>query len=249
MMLKPVFASLIGRIRGSLPSVIAVAAIVLVFLGVAGWQARHVAMERKLLLTPIAEMDKHPDLVRFAADEAKPVFAKQCSPCHGKDMKGSISTGAPNLTDHVWLYGNDLFRIERTILYGIRSGQTKANDIADMRAFGQRGLLTETEITNVVQYVLQLSNRPHDADAAALGQEIYQGKGLCYDCHAGDAKGNIDYGASDLTANVWDYGGSPKQLYDSIYYGRHGIMPSWHGKLSLAQIRALAVYVHSAPSK
>ena len=159
------------------------------------------------------------------------------------------STGAPNLADHVWLYGNDLFRIERTVLYGIRSGQTKANDIADMRAFGQRGLLTDDEISNVVQYVLQLSNQPHDADAAQRGEQVYSGKGLCYDCHAGDGKGNIDYGATDLTVNTWDYGGSPKQLYDSIYYGRHGIMPSWHGKLSLAQIRALAVYVHSAPHK
>ena len=206
-------------------------------------------MERKLLLTPIAEMDKHPELIRFAAGEAKPIFAKECAPCHGKDMKGMASTGAPNLADHVWLYGNDLFRIERTVLYGIRSGQTKANDIADMRAFGQRGLLTDDEISNVVQYVLQLSNQPHDADAAQRGEQVYSGKGLCYDCHAGDGKGNIDYGATDLTVNTWDYGGSPKQLYDSIYYGRHGIMPSWHGKLSLAQIRALAVYVHSAPHK
>jgi cytochrome c oxidase cbb3-type subunit 3 len=248
-MIKPIFANLFSRFRASLPVMVAIAAVVLVFAGVAGSRVRHEAMERKLLLTPIAEMDKHPELIRFAANEAKPVFAKECAPCHGKDMKGGASSGAPNLTDKVWLYGNDLFRIERTILYGIRSGQTKANDIADMRAFGQRGLLTETEITNVVQYVLQLSGQPHDADAAATGAEIYSGKGLCYDCHAGDGKGNIDYGATDLTVNTWDYGGSPKQLYDSIYYGRHGIMPSWHGKLSLAQIRALAVYVHSAPRK
>ena len=159
-------ADLFRRLRGSLAAMIAIAAIALLFAAVAGWRVRREAMERKLLLTPIAEMDKHPELIRFAAGEAKPIFAKECAPCHGKDMKGMASTGAPNLADHVWLYGNDLFRIERTVLYGIRSGQTKANDIADMRAFGQRGLLTDDEISNVVQYVLQLSNQPHDADAA-----------------------------------------------------------------------------------
>jgi cytochrome c oxidase cbb3-type subunit 3 len=115
-----------------------------------------------------------------------------------------------------------------------------------MRAFGQRGQLTNDEISDVVQYVLQLSKRTYDPNAAELGRQVYEGKGLCYDCHAGDAKGNTDYGATDLTANVWDYGGSPQQLYDSIYYGRHGIMPAWYGKLSSAQIRALAVYVHNS---
>jgi cytochrome c oxidase cbb3-type subunit 3 len=72
------------------------------------------------------------------------------------------------------------------------------------------------------------------------------GAGQCYDCHASDAKGDTDYGAPDLTADVWSYGGDPGALYKSIYYGRHGVMPAWYGKLSLEQIRALAVYVHAA---
>ncbi len=245
-MFKPRLSPLIDRLRGNLPIVAAVVVLALIFVSVTGWRTHHQAMERRLLTTPPSQIDSHPDLVRFAAAEAKPIFAKQCSPCHGKDMKGSIATGAPNLTDHVWLYGDDLFRIERIILYGIRTGWTKSNDIADMRAFGQRGQLSNDDISDVVQYVLQLSKRPYDPNAAELGRQVYEGKGLCYDCHAGDAKGNTDYGASDLTANVWDYGGSPQQLYDSIYYGRHGIMPAWYGKLSSAQIRALAVYVHNS---
>ena len=245
-MLKPYFANLTTRLRGSLPLVAGVSALILVFAGITGWRGHHQALERRLLTTPPDQIDRHPDLVRFATAEAKPIFAKQCSPCHGKDMKGNIATGAPNLTDHVWLYGDDLYRIERIILYGIRTGWTKSNDIADMRAFGQRGQLSNEDISNVVQYVLELSKRSYDPNAAELGQQVYEGKGLCYDCHGGDAKGNTDYGAGDLTANTWDYGGSPQQLYDSIYYGRHGIMPAWYGKLSSAQIRALAVYVHNA---
>jgi cytochrome c oxidase cbb3-type subunit 3 len=245
-MFKPRLSPLIDRLRDNLPIVAAVAVVALIFVSVTGWRTHHQAMERRLLTTPPSEIDKHPDLVRFAVGEARPIFAKQCSPCHGKDMKGSIATGAPNLTDHVWLYGDDLFRIERIVLYGIRTGWTKSNEIADMRAFGQRGQLSNDDISDVVQYVLQLSKRPYDPNAAELGRQVYEGKGLCYDCHAGDAKGNTDYGATDLTANVWDYGGSPQQLYDSIYYGRHGIMPAWYGKLSSAQIRALAVYVHNS---
>ena len=222
-------------------------AIVLALAGgaVAAWQVREQELERTMLDTPANQIYRHPDLIKFAERRAKPVFAKECAQCHGADMKGKPNTGAPNLTDKNWLYGDNLFHIERTILYGIRSGRQKAYDITEMPAYGQRGQLSSADITNVVQYLLQLSGRPFDANAAVLGRQIYDGSGKCYDCHAGDAKGNIDYGATDLTAGVWDYGGSPQQLYDSIYYGRHGIMPAWYGKLSLAQIRAVAIYVHA----
>jgi cytochrome c oxidase cbb3-type subunit 3 len=248
-MVKTVLSNLFSRVSGSLPALAGAGVLVAVFAGAAAWQAHDKALERRLLDTPPAEIERHPDLIRYAARVAKPVFARTCAECHGKDRKGSTATGAPNLTDSVWLYGDDLFRIERTILYGIRAGRPKSNDIADMRAFGQRGLLTDADISNVVQYTLKLSHQPNDPAAADLGQEVYEGRGLCYDCHANDAKGNADYGAPDLTVNVWDYGGSPQQLYNSIYYGRHGIMPGWYGKLSLAQIRALAVYVKSSAHK
>jgi len=202
----------------------------------------------RLLAAMPDDVDRHPDLVRYADAEAKPLFAKNCAGCHGLDLKGR-GIGAPDLTDPIWLYGSGVFHIERTITYGIRSGQKKANDITEMPAFGQRGQLTDTEIKNVVQYLLQLNHRPYNDQAAFLGKQVYEAKGQCFDCHAADAKGIIDYGAPDLTANVWDFGGSPQSLYDSIYYGRHGIMPAWIGKLTPEQIRALAVYVDTASKR
>ncbi len=228
--------------------IVAAGVIVLaVCIGFGLWQARRAWLERALLATPASEVAAHPELVRFAVAEAKPLFAHNCAICHGADMKGQVAIGAPNLTDGAWLYGDGgVFQIERTILYGVRSGQKKTHDVTEMPAFGQRGLLSDADIGNVVQYLLALNGRPHDAQAATLGQAVFTGPASCGDCHAGDAKGNTDYGAPDLTDNVWDYGGDPQALHDSIYYGRHGYMPAWFGKLTLQQIRALSVYVHAA---
>jgi cytochrome c oxidase cbb3-type subunit III len=230
-----------------------VATVVAIGLGLGvlalGLRAHDAELGRRLLDTPAAEVTHHPDLVRYAVHEAAPLFKQHCAECHGADMKGQAATGAPNLTDAITLYGDGVTPIERTILYGVRSGRQKANDVTEMPAYGQRGQLADADIRNVVQYLLKLNRQPHDDDAAVAGQAIYGDKGGCYDCHAGDAKGNTAYGAPDLTANVWDYGGDAKSLYNSIYYGRHGIMPSWIGRLSLEQIRALAVYVrvHGKP--
>ena len=209
-------------------------------------QMRQVRLHRLLLTTPAEDVAAHPDLVRFAVAQARPLFARQCASCHGADLKGHVATGAPNLTDRVWLYGDGgVFDIERTILYGIRSEQKKSHNVTEMPAFGLRGQLSETDIHNVVQYLLALNGRPHDEESASVGRTVFTGSASCNDCHAADAKGNSDYGATDLTANVWNYGGSPQQLHDSIYFGRHGVMPGWVGKLTLEQIRALAIYVHA----
>jgi len=40
-----------------------------------------------------------------AVKRAKPLFADNCSACHGADGHGNRSMGAPNLTDNEWLYG------------------------------------------------------------------------------------------------------------------------------------------------
>ena len=126
----------------------------------------------RLLATMPDDVVKHPDLVRYADAEARPLFVKNCSGCHGLDLKGR-GIGAPDLTDSIWLYGSGVFHIERTITYGVRSGQKKANDITEMPAFGQRGQLTDTDIKNVVQYLLQLNHRPFNDQAAFLGKQVF----------------------------------------------------------------------------
>ena len=40
-----------------------------------------------------------------AVARAAPVFVEQCASCHGVEGRGDPRVGAPNLTDHEWLYG------------------------------------------------------------------------------------------------------------------------------------------------
>ena len=47
----------------------------------------------------------------------KPLF-QACAACHGATGKGNPALGAPNLTDHIWLYGGSLAEIEQTIREG-----------------------------------------------------------------------------------------------------------------------------------
>ena len=68
-----------------------------------------------------------------------------------------------------------------------------------------------------MQYLLQLSGRPYEAQAANEGRALYTGVGNCGDCHGPDARGNTEYGAPDLTRNVWNSGGDPQALYAAIY--------------------------------
>lgn len=210
----------------------------------------HLRTERlqyRLLAAAPETVADDPLLVRFASAQARPLYARHCAACHGPDLRGNSAIGAPDLTDAVWLYGTgSLYDIERTLLYGIRSGEDQSHNEADMPAFGLRGILSAGQIRNVVQYLLQLNGRPYEVEAANDGRALYAGTGNCADCHGPDARGNNDYGAPDLTANVWNSGGDPQALYAAIYSGQHRIMPAWRRTLKLEQIRALATYVYAA---
>jgi cytochrome c oxidase cbb3-type subunit III len=222
----------------------AIVVVGLVIVAMIHWRSDR--LRYRLLATPPEAVANDPALVSFATAQARPLFAEHCAACHGADMRGNPALGAPNLTDSVWLYGEGrIFDIERTLLYGIRSGEDKAHNETDMPSFGLRGVLSDAQIRNVVQYVLELSARPYAAQAANEGRAVYTGVGNCGDCHGPDARGNSDYGAPDLTRNVWNSGGDPQSLYTTIYFGQHRIMPAWGGILSLEQIRALATYVYA----
>jgi cytochrome c oxidase cbb3-type subunit 3 len=235
--INPTFAAIAG--------VVLVALVVFVAFGV-----HRAQLSWRLVATPADQVPNDATLVRYAHEVAEPVFANTCARCHGADMKGNPAAGAPNLTDRVWLYDQgNVSDIERTILYGIRSGHAKARNITDMPAVGRLGVLKDPEIRDVVEYVEQLSHQPHDAAAADRGQALFKDKGNCFDCHAPDGTGNPDYGSTDLTANIWIYGGDRETLFKSVRDGRHGKMDAFIGKLSFAQIRALAVEVYERSHK
>ena len=84
---------------------------------------------------------------------------------------------------------------------------------------------------------------PYANSAAAKreGEQLFQQMN-CADCHGYDAKGGM---GPDLTDAFWRYGGSPAEIYKSIYEGRPKGMPAWGASLPPQQIWKIVTYVQS----
>lgn len=167
---------------------------------------------------------------REAVKTGERLFVNYCTTCHGSDAGGG--PGFPNLRDHDWLYGGDPETIKTSILNG-RAGVMPGWGAA----LGREGVF------NVSEYVLSLSGRVTNVNAAAFGQEKFQQ--LCVACHGADAKGNAALGAPNLTDAIWLYGGSQKAVMESIEKGRQGRMPAHRDFLGEAKAHLLAAYVLS----
>ncbi|MDH5632225.1 MAG: cytochrome-c oxidase, cbb3-type subunit III [Gammaproteobacteria bacterium] len=165
-----------------------------------------------------------------AMKTARRLFMNYCTVCHGSDAGGA--PGFPNLRDTDWLYGGEPDMIKASIMHG-RQGSMPAWEAA----LGREGVL------QVSEYVLSLSGRRVNANAAELGKVKYQQ--MCVACHGGDGKGNPAMGAPDLTDNIWLYGGSQKTVMQSIAAGRSGKMPAHKEFLGEAKSHLLAAYVYS----
>ena len=98
------------------------------------------------------------------------------------------------------------------------------------------------QINKVVDYVLSLSGKA-TADSAGEGAQIFAEN--CAACHGEHAKGGREFGAPNLTDNIWLYGGEREKVYNTVFYAHAGQMPSWEGRLDKNTIRELAIYVHS----
>jgi len=216
----------------------------LVFL--AASEVRSYILGRQLVSENPDSIPDNPTLVAFGKGLGRSAYQANCASCHGADMKGNQAKGIPNLSDDVWLYDfGRVSDIERTVLYGIRSGDARSHNVTDMPALGRQKAITPDEIKDVIAFVRSLNKGEADKAAAMRGNEIFQDKGVCYDCHSRDGSGISDYGAPNLTDDDWLYGGDDDTIYKSIYDGRHGKCPAWVGRLSFPTIRALAVYIHS----
>jgi cytochrome c oxidase cbb3-type subunit 3 len=162
------------------------------------------------------------------------LFMTYCTACHGSDAGGG--PGFPNLRDNDWLYGGQPEMIKTSIAMG-RNGA--------MPPWG--AVLGAEGVHNVSEYVMSLSGRKVNAEAAAAGKEKFQQ--LCIACHGADGKGNQAMGAPNLTDNVWLYGGSQAAIMKTINDGRNGRMPP-HGEfLGEAKVHLLAAYIYSLSSK
>lgn len=202
------------------------------------FNALNAPMDQALVAAELTEIGNEPDLKRYAELGGAAVFRTFCSQCHGQGAAGA--TGYPNLLDDDWLWGGDIEAVHQTIAHGIRDTTNDDTRFGDMPGFDY---LEEAEVSALVQYVLSLSGATHDAARAEQGAPLFEEN--CSSCHGEDGGGNRDLGAPNLSDALWLYGPDPKVIAATIRNGRGGMMPSWNTRLTEAQIRQVAYYVHS----
>jgi cytochrome c oxidase cbb3-type subunit III len=196
---------------------------------------------KALAIASLADIEKDPALLALARARGKTVFADNCAPCHGTGAAGA--KGYPNLNDDDWLWGGSLDQIAQTIQFGARSGHAKTHE-GQMLAFGRDSVLKKDEIVTVANYVRALSGLSTAAGYnAAAGKKIFAEN--CASCHGDNGMGNQEFGAPNLTDQIWLYGPDEATIVETITNGRSGVMPAWAGRLDPVTIKALTVYVHS----
>ncbi|MFL5574776.1 MAG: c-type cytochrome [Gemmatimonadaceae bacterium] len=80
-----------------------------------------------------------------------------------------------------------------------------------------------------------------NARAAAVGGQLFVAYN-CIDCHGADGSGAM---GPSLADGRWHFGGSPAEVFESIYQGRPDGMPAWGGRITDDQIWMLVSYVRS----
>jgi len=200
-------------------------------------------IKAKLVAAPLTGIAGNDELNQYATSAGAAVFKTWCAQCHGSGAAGVQGKGYPNLTDNDWLWGGDIDAIHTTITHGIRNTTDADARYSEMPKFGADGLLDDTQIGQVVEYVLQLSGQEHDAALATAGQTVFADN--CAACHMEDGSGDRAQGAPALNDPIWLYGGDRDTITKTVTYARFGVMPSWAGRLSEDEIRAVATYVHS----
>jgi cytochrome c oxidase cbb3-type subunit 3 len=222
--------------------------------GILGWSSRGQLQQQmevaaaaqkdtvdKIAAMSLPDIMKDPKLLAYAQAGGAAAFKVNCVQCHGSGAAGG--NGYPNLNDDDWLWGGTPEAIYTTLQHGIRYTDDPNTRDSQMPNFGIDGILTPEQIDQVANYVVSLSGEQSDATKAAAGKQIFTEN--CAACHGEDGKGNRDFGAPNLTDKLWLYGGTLADVKAQITKPRMGVMPGWTKRLDDAEIKELAIYVHS----
>lgn len=201
-------------------------------------EASNAEINAQLAAAELTEISANTDLQHYANSAGGAVFRTWCAQCHGSGAAGAV--GYPNLLDDDWLWGGDIEAIYTTINHGIRNTTDDDARYSEMPAFAD--LLEPEQIPQVVNYVMSLSGTPQDASQVSEGAIVFEDN--CSSCHAEDGTGDRYQGAPNLTDAIWLFGGDYDALVDTVTNARFGVMPAWNDRLSEAEIRAVATYVH-----
>lgn len=205
------------------------------------FDAANAPIEAKLVATDLTAIAADPELANYTQNAGASIFHTWCAQCHGSGAAGAV--GYPNLLDNDWLWGGAIEDIHTTITHGIRNTTDADARYSEMPRFGADELLTKDQIHAVVQHVLAISGQEYDRALEAEGATIFAEN--CVSCHAEDGTGDRAQGAPNLTDAIWLYGGDEATLTETVTNARFGVMPNWNARLSEAEIRAVASYVHS----
>lgn len=205
---------------------------------IAAAETANAEINARLVSADLTSIATDPDLQGFAVSAGAAVFKTWCAQCHGSGAAGA--KGYPNLLDNDWLWGGSIEEIHATIAHGIRNADDADARYSEMPAFGE--LLEPGQIDQVVNYVMSLSGEPQDPSLVSDGAAVFADN--CAACHGESGEGDISQGAPNLADAIWLYGGDFDTIRQTVTYSRFGVMPPWAGRLSEAEVRAVAVYVH-----
>ena len=197
-----------------------------------------------------------PALRLTALEDGRGVFVAQCAGCHGPQGKGDPRKAMPDLTDRNFLYGQGkIGEIEQIVLYGIRAGDSKGWNLAEMPGFAKAvpytreklPSLTPAQVSDLVGF-LRAANGHVGYDPARIvrGRELFTAGGACWDCHGPDGTGDSAIGAPDLVDGLWLKGtGSEADITYSIEQGLAGVSPAFHLRMSAYDARVVGAYTAS----
>ncbi len=194
----------------------------------------------KIAAMEVEEIAQDPELLQFATAGGSALFKTWCAQCHGSGAAGAV--GYPNLNDDDWLWGGTREAIVQTVSHGIRWEADPETRYSEMPAFGRDGLLEDAQIEQVVEYVYSLSHPEFDAELAGAGETVFADN--CAACHGDDGRGIQDLGAPNLADAIWLYGGDRATISETVHNSRFGVMPNWLGRLTEADVKQVAIYVH-----
>ncbi len=190
----------------------------------------------------LAQIQSDGDLMRTVREDGRTLFGDNCAACHGANARGN--KGFPNIAESPMLWGDDPQTVLQTVTVGI-NGADPNTRVSQMLAFGRDGMLTQEQVSLLAGFVTSLSDPAMVTDKNK--EDITKGKDLfvtnCVACHGKDAKGLVESGAPNLTDQYWIYGGSRGDIYQTIFSGRQGHMPSWGARLTPAQIKIITLYL------
>ena len=179
------------------------------------------------------------------------IFAAKCATCHQANGQGTDQY--PPLAGNAAVNAADPSTIVGIIVNG-RSGPLSVGGKTYNGTMPTwKGQLSNPDIAAVATYIRSSwgNNAPGVSEqqvaaagtsvSTAVGQSIYAQK--CVVCHRANGAGGGPFPA--LAGNAHVNAADPSAMLSTIKNGR-GIMPSWKGQLSNADIAAVASYVRTA---